>query len=177
VPSQTSYLQADPSKAALWKQRLALSRRPVIGIIWSGNSQHRHDRHRSIPLAQLAPWFSANATFVSLQNEVRESDREAFDTFTRLGLLDFAQDLHDFSDTAALCACVDQVITVDTSGAHLAGALGKPTTLLLPQNPDFRWLLERADTPWYPSLRLLRQTTPGDWREVIAQVEASLHSL
>jgi len=174
IPSQTAYLQADSAKVAIWKQRLAHYQRPVIGIIWSGNSQHGNDRHRSIPLAQLAPWFSAKATFVSLQNEVRETDREAFDAFRRHGLVDFAQDLHDFSDTAALLTCVDRVVTVDTSGAHLAGALGKPTTLLLPQNADFRWLLERTDTPWYPTMRLIRQTTPGDWREVISVVAASL---
>lgn len=174
VPSQTPYLFADPAKMAHWKQRLSQYRQPVIGIIWSGNVRHGNDRNRSIPLNQLASWFSAKATFVSLQNEIRETDRYAFE---RLGLVDFSRDLHDFSDTAALSACVDQVIAVDTSGAHLAGALGKPTTLLLPHNPDFRWLLARTDTPWYPTMRLVRQTVAGDWRGVIAQVAASLEVL
>lgn len=174
LPAAIPYLQADPARVAHWRQRLAHSRQPLIGLIWSGNPQHINDRNRSLALAQLAPWWHSKARFISLQNEVRETDRAALE---HAGIADFSQDLHDFADTAALLACVDQVITVDTSGAHLAGALGKPTTLLLPQQPDFRWLLARTDTPWYPSMRLLRQTVPGDWSGAIAEVAARLAAL
>jgi len=90
-------------------------------------------------------------------------------------VLDVAPDLHDFTDTAALLSCLDRVITVDTSVAHLAGALGKPTTLLLPYAPDFRWMLDRDDSPWYPSMRLIRQRAIGNWGDVIAQVIESLN--
>jgi tetratricopeptide (TPR) repeat protein len=171
VPAPLRYLHADPVQIAFWQARLAHYPRPLIGLIWSGNTQHSNDRNRSIPLQQLAPWFAAQATFISLHNEIRATDRAACAAF---GLIDFAEDLPDFSATAALAACLDQVIAVDTAGAHLAGALGLPTTLLLPQAPDFRWLLNRSDTPWYPTLRLIRQTAPGDWREAIAQVAAAL---
>ena len=171
VPAQVPYLYADPAKIAVWRARLAHYPRPLVGIIWSGNAHHSNDSNRSIPLRQLAPWFSAKATFISLQNEIRDTDRAAFADF---GLIDFAEDLHDFSDTAALAACLDQVIAVDTSGAHLAGALGLPTTLLLPHAPDFRWLLARTDTPWYPAMRLVRQTVQGDWHDAIGQVAAAL---
>jgi len=102
---------------------------------------------------------------------VRESDREAF---AHYGVIDVADNLGDFSDTAALLACLDQVITVDTASAHLAGALARPTTVLLPHTPDFRWLLGREDTPWYPAMRLRRQARPGSWDEVIECTAAAL---
>jgi len=175
MPSPRAYLQADPLKAARWARRLAGSGngRPLIGLCWSGNPLHRNDAQRSIPLAQLAPLFAPDRRFVSIQTEVRESDREAF---ARYGLIDVADELHDFNETAALLTCVDQVITVDTVGAHLAGALGRPSTVLLPHTPDFRWLLGREDTPWYPAMRLLRHTTPGIWDDVVAKLAVELSS-
>lgn len=171
IPAAPAYLQSDPLKVAHWSARLAGQRRPLIGLCWAGNPEHRNDRNRSLSLNQLAPLFATGARFVSLQTEVREADRAAF---ARYGLIDVAADLHDFSDSAALLMCVDQVIAVDTSIAHLAGALGRPTTVLLPQTPDFRWLLGREDTPWYPSLRLLRQTRRGAWDEVVARMASAL---
>jgi len=166
IPSQAAYLHADPDKIARWSTYPASSQQPLIGIAWSGNPTHRHDQLRSIPLAQWAPLFALNARFVCLQTALRDSDHELLQQFK---ILNPAQDLHDFSDTAALLACIDHVITVDTSIAHLAGALGKPTTLLLPYAADFRWLLERGDSPWYPSLRLIRQSVVGVWDDVIEQ--------
>lgn len=175
IPTQPSYLLADPEKIRRWAARLHVHGKRLIGVAWSGNPAHVADRHRSIPLAQLAPFFdlpiSENVHFVSVQNQVPEADRAAFSQF---GIQDVAPSLHDFTDTAALLACVDHVITVDTVVAHLAGALGRPTTLMLPYRPDFRWLLERADSPWYPSLGLVRQDRRGDWGGVIARVGRTL---
>lgn len=171
IPAAPAYLRADPLKVEHWAARLSGRGRPLIGLAWSGNPLHSNDAQRSIPLAQLAPLFAADADFISIQTEVRESDRVAF---ARYGMSDVAGELRDFSDTAALLACVDHVITVDTAGAHLAGALGRPTTVLLPHTPDFRWLLERADTPWYPTMCLLRQSTPGVWGDVVEKMAAAL---
>jgi tetratricopeptide (TPR) repeat protein len=171
IPAAIPYLRADPERVAQWRARLAPYPRPWIGLVWSGNPQHRNDRWRSIPLAAFAPCWTARATWVCGQNEMRAEDRDAL---AQSGMLDVSADLRDFEETAALFACLDRVVAVDTSGAHLAGALGRPTTLLLPRPPDFRWLLERRDSPWYPSLTLLRQSTPGNWDTVIAALAQQL---
>ena len=119
----------------------------------------------------LAPLLESGDFWISLQKEVREADEPILQA---TGLLDASSELGDFADTAALIAALDLVIAVDTSVAHLAGALGKPTWLMLPFAPDFRWLLKREDSPWYPNMRLFRQQRPGDWRGVIARVSAAL---
>jgi len=178
IPAQSPYLRADPRKVSDWAARLRTPGKPLIGLAWSGNLAHVADHHRSIPLAQLAPFFSGplsgKADFVGVQTQVRDADRAAMSQF---GILDVASELNDFTDTAALLACVDHVITVDTVAAHLAGALGRPTTLMLPYRPDFRWLLKRADSPWYASLELVRQERRGDWSSAITQVTAELTAL
>ena len=122
-------------------------------------------------LCDLLPLFGIDADFVSLQKEVRAVDAE---TLENCGMLRFAEELADFSDTAALISQLDLVISVDTSVAHLAGALGKPVWIMLPKASDWRWLLERSDSPWYPTARLFRQSTPGEWEPVIAEVAAEL---
>ena len=167
IPGQTAYLQADPAKRAKWAARLADCKRPRIGLAWSGNPTHTHDAQRSIPLAYLAPLMDKDICWVRLQTDLRERDQALLQ---ELKLLDFTAEMHDMDDTAALLVNLDRVIAVDTSIAHLAGALGIPTTVLLPYVPDFRWLLERSDSPWYASLSVLRQTTPGDWHEVIQRI-------
>jgi tetratricopeptide (TPR) repeat protein len=171
IPARAAYLKADAGKIAAWSQRLAAYPRPWTGVVWSGNVAHVNDRHRSIPLAQLNPVFGAAGSFISLQKEVPEQDRAGF---AETGLIDIAAALHDFTDTAAVLACLDHVVTVDTAVAHLAGAMGQSATLLLPFRPDFRWLLERSDSPWYPSLQLVRQRRRGDWSGAIAEVAARL---
>jgi ADP-heptose:LPS heptosyltransferase len=120
------------------------------------------------------PLFQTGDAWVSLQKDVRESDRPALEAS---GILDLTAELGDFADTAALIAALDLVVTVDTSVAHLAGALGKPVWLMLPFSPDFRWLLRREDSPWYPSMRLFRQQKPGDWDSVIARISQALEVL
>ncbi|RQS37233.1 tetratricopeptide repeat protein [Burkholderia sp. Bp8992] len=177
VPADVPYLRADVSRRAAWARRIdaiAPPGRLRVGLAWSGNPRHSNDENRSIPFAMLAPLVASDAldaTFVSLQSQVRARDADAF---AASGVLSFADALHDFSETAALVDTLDLVISVDTSVAHLAGALGRPVWVLLPRVPDWRWLLERDDSPWYPAATLFRQTRPGDWPAVIGRVVDAL---
>jgi hypothetical protein len=141
-------------------------------MVWSGNPRHLNDRNRSTSLKIFARLFDVDATFVSLQKDPRPQDA-AF-LRERPGIIDLTADLKDFADTAALVSCLDLVIAVDTSVAHLAAALNKPTWLLLPNMPDFRWLLGRDDSPWYPTLRLFRQTMTREYDSVLDRVRAEL---
>jgi tetratricopeptide (TPR) repeat protein len=177
------YLDADAASIAQWNalfdskggEDSSRARRPRVGIVWSGNPGHVNDRNRSIPLSQLAALFDAKATFVSLQKAVRDADRASFSPLVQRGaLLDVAERLDTFADTAGLIAQLDLVISVDTAVAHLAGALGKPVWIALPFTPDWRWQLQRSDSPWYPEVRLFRQTVRGDWSHVVTEVRAAL---
>jgi tetratricopeptide (TPR) repeat protein len=175
IPAAVPYLYADAMKIAEWRERLGPERGRRIGLVWSGNPAHKNDRNRSIPLADLAPVLDSiggpDMEFISVQKEVREQDRAALAAY---GIRHYGEALQDFEDTAALLMNVDLVITVDTAVAHLAGALGKPVWILLPYVPDWRWLLEREDSPWYPRARLFRQATPGDWGGVLRRVAEEL---
>ena len=164
------YLKAPAEDVARWAQRLPAGRRR-IGLVWSGSTIHTNDANRSLALERLSPLFQSGDAWVSLQKEVRESDQPALQAS---GLFDLTAELGDFADTAALISALDLVITVDTSVVHLAAALGKPVWLMVPFSPDFRWLLKREDSPWYPSLRLFRQQRLGDWEGVIARIGAAL---
>lgn len=166
---QTPYLSADPELVAQWSSRLPTSGRRRVGLVWSGNRDHPNDRNRSIPLARFARLVDGEADFVGLQTEVRAADEPAL----RYILMADA-DNRDFADTAALIALMDLVVTVDTSVAHLAGAMGKPVWILLPHDPDWRWMLGRDDSPWYPTARLFRQPAPGDWDRVLDRVAGEL---
>lgn len=172
IPCAIKYLSADAVKVAHWAGRLGEKRKPRIGLAWSGSPTHKNDRNRSIGLATLMPHLPADYQYVSLQKDVRDSDKPALESWPNL--LHFGQDLDDFTDTAALCELMDVVISVDTSVAHLSGALGKPTWILLPFSPDWRWLLERGDSPWYPTVRLYRQPRVGEWDSVFMKVIADL---
>jgi hypothetical protein len=121
-----------------------------VGLAWAGNPNHSNDVNRSLPFRMLAGMVDIDATFVSLQKHLRVGDKSVLDQ-TRI--IDLTAELSEFSETAALPSCLDLVISVDTSLAHLASAMGCPTWLLLPHTPDYRWLLDRNDSPWYPSLR------------------------
>jgi len=165
IPSQVPYLRADPRQELAWAARLGpRDRRPRIGLAWSGRPEHSNDRNRSIPLEQIGRLIDKRFDWISLQKEVRAFDRAAL---ARLPLLDVSAGLDDLAATAALMMNLDLVISVDTAAAHLAGALGRPLWLLLPFAPDWRWMLERADSPWYPSARLIRQDAIGNWSGVI----------
>lgn len=171
IPAPPRYLAAEEDLVAAWRARLPSDSKQRIGLAWSGNPNHRNDRNRSLPLAALEPLLDIDAHFVSLQKDVPERDAA---TIERLKLIRVSDDLRDFTDTAALIEALDLVITVDTSVAHLAGALGKPVWILLPFSPDWRWLTGRDDSPWYPSARLFRQAAPGEWTDVVRRVGEAL---
>ena len=175
IPAKTPYVQADPARAARWRQLLenTEARKPRIGIAWSGRPTHLNDRNRSMRLDDLRPLFEADATFVSLQKDVRETDRETLEQIAQVH--DVSGQINDFADTAALIAELDLVVCVDTSVTHLAGALGKPVWVLLPFTPDWRWQVGRSDSPWYPTMRLFRQTSRGDWSGVLSAVREALN--
>ena len=175
IPAAPRYLAADADRRTAWRARLGERTRPRIGLAWAGNTAFGNDHNRSIALADFADLKPGNFGLVSLQKEIRPSDQAAF--AARSDIVHFGEELHDFADTAALIDELDLVISVDTAVAHLAGALGKPVWLLLPYNPDWRWLLERNDSPWYPSARLFRQAQPGDWHGVIARLADELAAL
>jgi len=172
IPSENAYLRAPAQQSRVWQTRLAEKAQPRVGLVWSGNPGHERDRERSIALRALLPLLDAKATFVSLQKEMRAEDAVVLEE--RGDILPVGEELGDFSDTAALLSQLDLVISVDTSVAHLAGALGKPVWILLTRFPDFRWLLDRDDSPWYPSARLYRQDVTCSWHGVIARVRAAL---
>jgi len=175
IPADVPYLRADAAKRARWRQRLAASAQGLrIGIAWSGNTGNIAGRHRSISLEAWQPVFDAaatRATFVSLVKDVRPED---IPLLRNAPVLDVSEELDTFAETAALIAELDLVISIDTAVAHLAGALGLPVWVLLSYAPDWRWGLERADTPWYPSARLIRQPARGEWISVMKTVRDAL---
>jgi tetratricopeptide (TPR) repeat protein len=173
IPSATPYISAG-SRAETWKVRLASVNSPRVGLVWSGNPDHANDRNRSMPLGLLLPLLDVGARFVSLQKNARAVDQAILDQ--RNEILDLGPELESFADTAAVISHLDLVISVDTSVAHLAGALGRPVWILLPYVPDWRWLLHRTDSPWYPTARLFRQSETRDWQTVVAQVGSELRS-
>jgi tetratricopeptide (TPR) repeat protein len=173
VPAEVPYLQAPSDRVAALAARLGPARKPRIGIAWRGRATHRNDRNRSVPPAALLRLASDAAEWFSLQPDVQGDDAAVLAAHP--GLTALGGQLRDFADTAALVAQLDLVLTVDTSVAHLAGALGKPVWLLLPFNADWRWLLARGDSPWYPSARLFRQRRLGDWDTVLADVAQALN--
>jgi tetratricopeptide (TPR) repeat protein len=172
IPAATPYLHAPPPGAKNWDARIGPRTRPRIGLAWSGNAENTRDRERSISLRQLFPLLDVEATFVSLQKDVRADDAATLKE--RGDILQSGDELEDFSDTAALISQLDLVISVDTSVAHLAGALGKPAWIMVTYIPDWRWLLDRDDSPWYPTARLFRQANVDDWEGVIARVHDAL---
>jgi hypothetical protein len=170
------YLPSPPdSLVQAWENRLGPRTRLRVGLVWSGDPHHVNDETRSIPLRALTGILDVDASFVSLQKAPRPHDAAVLRE--RRDVVDLTADLTDFAETAALIACLDLVITVDTSVAHLAGALGRPTWILLPWTPDYRWLLDRADSPWYPSVRLFRQTETREFGSVLDRVRDELRAL
>lgn len=175
IPASVPYLAPQTERLTHWRDRLAPDR-PRAGFVWSGSPSHRNDRNRSIPLARLAALFEKPSIHCfSLQTELREADREPLRALPNL--VDLGGELRDFADTAAVIALLDVVVSVDTSVAHLAGALGKPVMILLPYAADFRWMRNRDDTPWYPTAKLLRQPDFGDWDSVIVRLADDLRQL
>jgi tetratricopeptide (TPR) repeat protein len=174
IPGDVPYLRADPLLVEQWRQRFdRSSHNPRVGLAWAGSPRFEADYSRSIALSQLAPLAAVTGVdFYSLQLGDAAAQAEA--PIPGMTLIQLGADLHDFADTAAAISAMDLVITTDTSIPHLAGAIGKPVWLMLQFMPDWRWLLHREDSPWYPSMRLFRQPAPGDWDSVIKNVAESL---
>jgi tetratricopeptide (TPR) repeat protein len=169
IPSGRKYLHADAARVAAWQTRLGPRTRPRIGLAWSGNPHYLNDYRRSIPLAKLIDRLPREFEYFCLQKDIRAADRATLDANPFI-----AEPAADLLDTAALCECMDLVISSCTSIAHLAGALGRPLWILLGFNADWRWLEDRDDSPWYPTARLYRQAASGDWDGVIERVAADL---
>ena len=172
VPAEIPYLHADPAKVQAWRDRFAELPRPWVGLAWAGSPANRNDRNRSVALGTLLAGLPEELEFVSAQRNVPGSDRSSLAAAGRVH--EWTSELHDFSDTAALVEALDLIVSVDTSVAHLAGGLGKACFVLLAFHPDWRWLLERSDSPWYPSLVLFRQERRGDWDSVLARLAAAV---
>ncbi|NKC14926.1 MAG: tetratricopeptide repeat protein [Gammaproteobacteria bacterium] len=173
VPTPIPYVSAEPCKVEACCVQLGGGGLLRVGLAWAGSPTHSNDRYRSMRLELLAPLLAERrCRFISLQIGARAAD------ITRAGLESKLEDLsclqRSLTDTAALMECLDLVITVDTAVAHLAGALGRPVWVMLARVPDWRWMLERTDSPWYPSMRLFRQTRPGDWQTVVTAVRDAL---
>lgn len=174
IPTAISYVHSERVNIERWRARLGPLLRPRVGLAWSGNPNLADDRNRSISLGEWVAHLPSEFEYVVLQKEIRRADSDVLDAHPRI--LRFDAELADFSDTAALCECVDLVVSVDTSIAHLSGALGKPTWVLLPFSPDWRWLLDRDDSPWYPAVKLYRQQAIGDWSGVLARIVDDLRT-
>ncbi|MEQ9560211.1 MAG: tetratricopeptide repeat protein [Rhodospirillales bacterium] len=169
IPADVPYLRAPEQDCAAWSRRLDKIPGPRIGIVWKGSPDHPRDRVRSPGLAPLLPLLDLpGAAFVSLQKDGR-ADLAAHGAD---GVVDMTADLGDFAATAGLVECLDLVVTCDTAVGHLAGALGRPVAMLLPQVPEWRWLLDRHDTPWYPTMHLFRQSAAGDWNGAVNTLAA-----
>jgi hypothetical protein len=179
IPANVPYLGADADAAANWRDKLAGVQGRLVGLVWAGGARPgiaeviTADQRRSVPLAALSPLASIpGCTFVSLQ--FGPASEQTARPPAGMTLIDHTHDLHNFADTAALIANLDLVISVDTSTAHLAGAMGKPVWLLNRFDTDWRWLLDRDDSPWYPTLRQFRQSRPGDWASVVQSLADAL---
>ncbi|MBV8650975.1 MAG: glycosyltransferase family protein, partial [Alphaproteobacteria bacterium] len=174
IPAETPYVFPLLADVARWRPVIGDgSGKPQIGLVWAGNPGHRNDRQRSVELNLLRPLLQLTGVrFVALQRELRGGDAAILSDAG--SVLSLGERLESLCDTAAVISQLDLVITVDTAVAHLAGAMGKPVWILLPFCPDFRWLLDREDSPWYPSARLFRQKVRGDWRSVVDDVGQAL---
>ncbi|HWR39088.1 MAG TPA: tetratricopeptide repeat-containing glycosyltransferase family protein [Patescibacteria group bacterium] len=172
IPGRNPYIMAPLPVLEHWRQRCQQWPAGLrVGVVWAGNPRHHNDYNRSVPLAALEEWFNIpGVCWVSLQKGLA-ADAMAGQTDT---LIDCSDELNDFAETAGVIANLDLVITVDSAVGHLAGAMGKPVWMMIPFAPDWRWLLERQDSPWYPSMRLFRQQSRGDWPGVAANIKEAL---
>ena len=176
IPAETPYLFSDAEKVQRWQEKLGSKDRLRIGLVWSGSKSHKDDFIRSIALERLLPITNLPSMELhSLQKEYQQADFEILKQYPEIR--QHQDEFGDFSDTAALIECMDLVVSVDTSVAHAAGAMGKPVWILLPFSPDYRWMLDRRDTPWYPTAKLYRQPHFDDWQSVITMVQQDLVKL
>jgi len=173
IPANTPYLFPSKERVKTWNERLPKAEKPRVGIGWAGNPEFIADRSRSIGLRPLLPLLGVpGVQFISLQKDLRDGDEDLLRQHPHV--LHLGDQLEDFNDTAAIMSLLDLVISSDTAPVHLAGALGRPVWVLLQKQPDWRWMFDRDDCPWYPSATLFRQPTAGDWDSVVGEVTAAL---
>lgn len=177
IPSDPHYfnLKEYPNKLMEWQTRLESKIKPRIGLVWSGNLNHKNDKNRSLLLETVVPYLPSQFEYICLQKEIRHEDQLTLNL--NPNILSFSEFLNDFLDTAALIQQLDLVISVDTSVAHLSAALGQQTWILIPFAPDWRWLLNRDDSPWYRSVRLYRQDSIGNWSAPLLKIKSDLEML
>jgi tetratricopeptide (TPR) repeat protein len=178
IPPLTKPLSAPRDLIQQWEKRLGQKHGPRVGIVWSGypHPANRNDRKRSLPLQNILALRDQRFSFVSLQKEITPGDRELL-AARGPEITHFGTELIDFAETAALASLMDVVVSIDTAVAHLAASLARPTVILLPFAPDWRWLHKREDSPWYPTARLVRQSRPGDWDWVLERVTGDLRRM
>ncbi|WP_227121955.1 tetratricopeptide repeat protein [Kosakonia oryzae] len=172
LPAATGYLHADPQRLAHWQARLAGLPRPWVALVWAGRPTHVNDRRRSLSLAQFAPFARTDATFLLIQKG--DASQQTPPEGMRAEAL--SAEIEDFDDTAAILSLADLLISVDSSPVHLAGALQCPCWTLLPFIPDWRWLMQRDDSPWYPGMRLFRQPAIDDWATTLENTASALQA-
>ena len=176
IPNEVPYLSADGKLKSKFTDLLPQTKQKLIGLAWAGRQSFSGDKSRSIGLQRIAPVLkSAGCHFVGIQKDLRDGDRELLSTLSNVTWV--GDQLSDFSDTAALMSMLDLIISSDTSVVHLAGALARPVWVLLEHKPDWRWLTDRVDNPWYPTARLFRQARPGDWDSVVVSVTDALSAM
>lgn len=172
IPAAVPYVRADPALVQHWSRRLGPRRGVRIGLVWAGNPEHSQNYQRNIDLAPLLAAVPAEVQIVSLQKQVGTADAALLAQDGRV--LQLGTELNDMSDTAAAMGALDVTISVDTSVVHAAGATGCPAWVLVSASPDFRWLLGRSDSPWYPTIRIIRQHVIGDWTDALAEMRTRL---
>jgi len=172
LPGPIPYLAPDAAFVRRWRARLETLPRPWVAVAWAGAAIHLRDRHRSLELAQLTPLATAGVSLLSIQKGPKAVQATA--PPSGLAVVDLGAEISSFDDTAAILSLADLLISVDSSPVHLAGALGRPVWALIPFVPDWRWLLGRSDSPWYPTMQLYRQSSRGDWTDTIARLAADL---
>ena len=175
LPGPIPYLTPDPARMRKWRKRLANLPRPLVALVWAGRPTHFNDARRSMSLETLAPLGQDGITFLSVQKGDRADD--AMTPPAGMNLVNLSPEIKDFEDTAAILAIADLLISVDSSPVHLAGGLGRPAWVMLPKLPDWRWLLDRNDTPWYPTVRLFRQNAHENWHNVVQEMADELAKL
>ncbi|WP_339862914.1 glycosyltransferase family 9 protein [Thalassospira alkalitolerans] len=174
LPGEIPYFRPDRARLEIWRKKLASIRGPKIALVWAGRPTHLNDANRSMDLAQLAPLAAENKdiTFLSVQKGPKSD--EANTPPENMKIVNLSDDIQDFEDTAAILSLADLLISVDSSPVHLAGALGRPVWTMLPFVPDWRWLMNRSDTPWYPDMRLFRQNQIGNWGDVVSEMAKAI---
>ncbi|WP_373323909.1 glycosyl transferase family 8 [Pandoraea communis] len=172
LPGDVAYLSPDAQRVAHWRERLADVPRPWVAMVWAGRPEHANDSNRSMPLEQLAPLGASGATFLSIQKG--PASAQANTPPDGMSILPLSDEIRDFEDTAAILHLADLLISVDSSPVHLAGGMGRAVWVLLPFVPDWRWLLDRDDTPWYPGMRLFRQEARAQWAPVVERMAQAL---